>query len=244
MRGIILAAGLAFAATAAQAEPTDVTVHVISKDAKFVGTSMGGVQIVLREAGSGAVLAEGVTEGGTGDTARIMESSGRSPQRADESAAAFRATLDVEEPMLVELEAYGPLDHPESAIRVSQQRWIMPGEDVTIGDGWLVELPGLVITPQVHMEGLVAHISAKVEPMCGCPITPGGLWPAEEYEVTATLWQEGAQFAESELAFDTPPGVFSGEIALPESGRYRLVLHAYNTRTGNSGIREWRVAAD
>ena len=35
------------------AEPTDITVRVLSKDAKFVGTSMGGVRITLRDAETG-----------------------------------------------------------------------------------------------------------------------------------------------------------------------------------------------
>jgi len=244
MRYMYLAAVLAFVATPALAEPTEVTVRVLAQDAKFVGSSMGGVQITLRDAESGTVLAEGKTEGGTGNTAKIMESVGRSPLRADASAASFSTTLDINEPMLVTLEAYGPLDYPEASLRVSQQRWIMPGEDVTAGGGWVIEMPGLVIDPKVTMDQFVAHISAKVQPACGCPIIPGGLWPAEEYSVTASLWQEGGQLAESTLVFDVPPGGFSGEIELPGKGRFNLVLYARNTRTGSSGMRMLRVAAD
>lgn len=244
MYRIILAAVLVLGAGPALAEPTDIVVRIIAQDAKFVGTSMGGVRIVLRDAKKGTVLAEGRTEGGTGNTARIMKSDGRSPLRADGSEAAFAATLDIIKPTLVELEAYGPLDYPESAVRVSQQRWVMPGEDATIGDGWTVELPGLVINPETKMDGLLARVSAKVMPMCGCPIEPDGLWPSGEYEVSVTAWKDGVRIARSKLAFDTSPGVFSGDIKLPAEGRYELTVSARNKRTGNSGIRTIEVAAE
>lgn len=244
MYRFILAAVLVLGTTPALAEPTDVVVRVIAQDAKFVGSSMGGVHIVLRDPKNGTVLAEGRTEGGTGNTARIMKSDGRSPVRADGSEAAFATTLDISKPTLVEIDAYGPLDYPESAVRVSQQRWVMPGEDATIGDGWTVELPGLVVDPKTKVEGLSVSVSAKVMPMCGCPIAPGGLWPSDEYEVSVTAWQDGSRHAESKLAFDTAPGVFAGDIRLPAEGRYELTVFALNTRTGNSGVRTIEVATE
>jgi len=54
------------------AEPTAVDVRVISKGAKFVGTSMGGCEVVIRDAETGEILARGKTAGSTGDTDRIM----------------------------------------------------------------------------------------------------------------------------------------------------------------------------
>ena len=54
-----------FVATApAIAEPTQVTVRVISRDAKFVGDGTGGARVTLRAAASGRVLASGTTTGG------------------------------------------------------------------------------------------------------------------------------------------------------------------------------------
>ena len=93
----LLASLLALAlGSAAGAEPTRVDVRVISKGAKFVGTSMGGVAITLRDADTGALLAEGVTAGGTGDTARIMAA--QQPHHdpvATDDAAVFRATRPI-----------------------------------------------------------------------------------------------------------------------------------------------------
>ena len=223
-------------ASPALAEPTPVTVHVISQDAKFVGDSTGGAQVILRDAESGRILAEGVTKGGTGNTDRIMQSTGRSPLRATPDAAAFHATLDIVRPTLVELEVKGALGRPGSAVRVTAQRWMMPGVPMTTGDGWNIELPGLAVTPTVRIEPEGLQVTAKVEPMCGCPLTPGGLWDAADYQVEASLWQEDRQDRRVGLAFATAPGGFAGTLQLPPAGRYTLVLFARNTNTGNSGL--------
>src|SRR5688572_15553148 len=97
------------------AEPTEITVRVLAKDSKFIGTSMGGMRIVLRDAQTGEILATGVTRGGTGDTALIMhENRGSRAVLSDDSAAKFTTTLDLDEPRLIEAEAYGPLGQPQA----------------------------------------------------------------------------------------------------------------------------------
>jgi hypothetical protein len=240
----VVALALIGIGTPVLAAPTEVTVRVIARDAKFIGQSMGSARVTLRNAKSGKILAQGLTQGSTGETDRIMKASGRSPIRSSEGVAAFAASIDIDRPTLVVLEAEGPLGHPGSALKTSQQRWILPGKPVTQGEGWTIELPGLVITPQVKVAAGKAAISAKIELMCGCPITPGGQWDAAEYQVQATLWQAGKQIAASDLAFMTSPGGYAGEIALPSKRRYTLGLYALNTRTGNSGYIEVPVQAD
>ena len=107
---------------------------------------------------------------------------------------------------------------------------------MTTGDGWSIELPGLAVTPTASIEPEGLQITAKVEPMCGCPLTPGGLWNAADYEVEASLWQDGHQVRKAGLAFATAPGGFTGTLPLPTSGRYTLVLFARNRVTGSSGL--------
>lgn len=46
---LALLAGLLLIATQVRAEPTPVKVHVISQDGKFIGDSMGGAEIILRD---------------------------------------------------------------------------------------------------------------------------------------------------------------------------------------------------
>jgi len=239
----VIALTAALLAASAQAEPTAVTVRVIARDAKFIGDETGGAKVVLKEARSGRVLAEGITRGGTGDTALVMQSAGRSPLRASPQAAAFQTTLDIAVPTLVDAEVEGPLGRPGSAVKAMAQRWILPGEPVTAGDGWTIELTGLAITPDVAAIDGALSIKVKVEPLCGCPITPGGRWDAADYAVEATLWRSGAKAAVAPLGFTTAPGGFAGAIRAPRPGAYTLGVAARNLKTGNSGYVELPVTA-
>jgi hypothetical protein len=227
--------------TAALSMPTEIVVRVLSQDAKFVGDLTGGARITLRAAASGRVLAQGVTKGATGDTARIMDATGRSPIRHTPETAAFRTSVDVAVPTLVDLEVEGPLARPRSMIRVVSQRWLMPGQSVDAGDGWTVELPGLAITPAFTRSGATLAVTAKVELLCGCPIAPNSRWNSADYRVEASVWEGGRQRATVPLAFVSAPGNFGGSVALPAGKGQRLVVSARNVVTGNSGIAQLDV---
>ena len=54
MLGLILVLGTA------QATPTDITIRVLAKDAKFIGSGMDGARVVLQDANTGELLAEGI----------------------------------------------------------------------------------------------------------------------------------------------------------------------------------------
>jgi len=127
------------------AVPTKITVRAKSKDAKFIGSSMGGALVVLRDAETGEVLAEGLTTGGTGDTQKIMvEPLKRGMIVSDASTAKFDATLDIKEPKFVTIEVSGPMGHKQSIAKSTTQVWIVPGRDIE-GDGVMVEVPGFTI---------------------------------------------------------------------------------------------------
>ena len=71
--GIAIAA-LALAALPAVAEPADVKIQVCAVDAKFIGSGVGGMNTVVENAQTGALLASGEITGTTGDTAALMTS--------------------------------------------------------------------------------------------------------------------------------------------------------------------------
>lgn len=233
--GIALAA-LLLSAWPANATETEILVRTIAADAKFVGTSRGGFKITLRDVQSGNVLAEGVSEGGTGDTRLIMMAEGRSPVRADNETAAFRATVDIETPTLVQLEVEGPTGVANGNNRVTSQRWVMPGDHLTAGDGWVVEVPGLTIDVTARSGATEIQVDAQVELLCGCPITPDGIWRAEDYQVSASLWIDDAKVEERVLEFYEAPGRFSGALPFGVHGPVELIVHAKNIKTGNSGL--------
>ena len=239
----IITAGILAMSSPALAEPTEVVVRVISQDAKFVGDQMGGARVVLRDAETGEVLADGITTGGTGNTKQIMDSTGRSPMLATPDAAAFTTQLDLSQPTLITAEVVGPLAQMQASIRVTSQRWIVPGQPVTSGDGWVVELPGLavnIIAPQPDTHSAkgsrTIEVMSSTMLMCGCPITSGGLWDAKDYEVEVAAYQAGRKIASGKLDFVEAPGRFGGDLTLPEKGAYELFVSARNTRTGNTGV--------
>jgi hypothetical protein len=143
--GIGIAASLVAVAGAGWAAETRVMVRARTKDAKFLGTGMGGALVTIRRADTGAVLAEGLTSGGTGDTKRIMtEPHVRGARLTDPTTAGFEAKLDLAEPTFVTVEVSGPMGHPQSVAKATVQTWLIPGRHVT-GDGLVVELPGFSV---------------------------------------------------------------------------------------------------
>jgi hypothetical protein len=237
MKHLALGACLALLACAAQAQPTHVMIRAQALDAKFIGTHMGGVRITLRDARSGAILAKGVTAGGTGDTAVIMKQPhprGAAISNAD--TAGFDAVLDISQPTLVRAEAEGPVGKPASAIKVTSTLWVIPGRPVE-GDGWVLTFPGLVIEPVATpaADGSL-RVSAKVTLMCGCPIEPGGVWNAANYTVEAELSQGRKTVARIPLTYAGQASQFFGAFAAPAPGRYGLRVLAVDATTPNAGV--------
>jgi len=227
----------------AMAEPTEIVVRAISRDAKFIGDSMGGVRIILRDAGSGEILAEGATTGGTGDTKRLMETARRRESLATPDAAAFRATIDIDQPRLVELEAYGPLGQPQSAIRVTSQQWVLPGRHIREGNGWMVEMPGFVVdilepaaASTVKLANAPVKLEANVVLMCGCPTSPDGLWDANRYQITAIVYRDGQRAAELPLSYSGVSSQYELLFTPDTAGLYNVTVQAYDAMTGNAGI--------
>ncbi|MFD1096482.1 hypothetical protein [Salegentibacter chungangensis] len=222
-------------------ETTKVMVRAKAKDAKFIGSSIGGARILIRDAQSGEILAEGTTAGSTGDTKRIMkEPQKRGQDLSDENTAGFEAELELEEPVFVSVEAYAPNNKRQARVLSSTQLWLLPGKDIS-GDGIVLEVPGFVVdllSPQTH-ERITSdkpiEIRANVVMMCGCPVTPGGIWDADQYEVNAMISSEGKQVREVPLKFADKTSTFSVETKL-EPGLYEIAVYAYDPETGNTGL--------
>lgn len=239
--GAVIASALSCAS--AFAEPTDIVVRAISRDAKFIGDSMGGVHIILRDARSGTILAEGVTSGGTGDTKRLTETAKRREALATPEAAAFRATIDIDQPRLVQLEAHGPLAQPQSAVTVTSQQWILPGKHIREGNGWMVEMPGFVVdildpptASTFKLPTADIKLRANVVMMCGCPTSPGGLWDSNRFQITAMIQLDGKALPESPLTYTGTTSQYELAFRPDKAGVYNVVVQAYDSTTGNAGV--------
>ena len=241
---ILITTLILFLFVTAYAIPTTITVRVISKGAKFVGTSMGGAQITLKNKITQEVLAAGVTQGSTGSTERIMKTAThRNDSLSDENSAKFTTSIDINEPTWVEVTAYGPLAQVQAANTASLSQWVMPGKHINDGDAWRLELSGFVVdvlAPQTHIKlpGEVdsVQIQANITMMCGCPIVPKGLWDADKYEIKAIVNKNSERMEEVLLSFAGKPSLFEAVIPVRGQGVYEVTVYAYDASNGNTGI--------
>jgi hypothetical protein len=149
--GILLAGLLLYGL--AEAVETKVIIRAKAKDAKFIGSSMGGALVVIRDSETGEILKRGITTGSTGDTRLIMiDPITRGKRIAPGPTARYETTLDIDEPKLVKIEVSAPYVQRQSIIKASTELWLIPGKHI-LGDGIIIELPGFsldVISPQTH----------------------------------------------------------------------------------------------
>jgi hypothetical protein len=126
--------------------PTKVVVRVVAKDAKVIGSGVGGALVRIKNLETGEILAEGKQEGGTGDTERIMVQ----PRRRGENvygssgAAFYEAEIALDRPTQVEIYTEAPLAYPQSIQKGSKTLTLIPGKHV-LGEGVIIELDGLIV---------------------------------------------------------------------------------------------------
>ncbi len=227
----------------AWAEPTDIVVHVRSKGAKFIGSSMGGMLVTMENAMTGELLATGYTRGATGDTDRIMKEphTTYAPITTPETAR-FATTLELDEPTLLRVTAKGPMTNPDGG-EASAAMWVMPGKHVNGGDAWTLELPGFVVdvvAPLNHVklpEPQTVRVEANITLGCGCPVTPGGLWDAADYELGAVVLRDGERLTELTME---PTGEdstrYAVDVEAEAPGVYEVQVYAYDPANGNTGL--------
>lgn len=243
---IVLSGSVATVMAQNETTETRVVVRAIAHDAKFIGTSMGGIEVTIKKAGTGDVLAQGMIEGGTGDTDRLVRSDWkRYEQLSTPGAAHFETTLGLSEPVFVTVEASGPKGYPESAVTVSRQLWLLPGKHMD-DDGIVLTFPGFVIDFQNDQtefqlsdgsaDGISIPITAKVVMMCGCPTSPDGLWDSNPMEISAEIIRDGSVVDRFPLEFAGTMSTFSGLFKATEKGTYTIRITAFDDRTSNTGV--------
>jgi hypothetical protein len=148
--GFFIAAGVSvFSVTpsfSAEKITTKVIVRVISKNAKVIGSGVGGALVRIKNLETGEVLAQGKQLGGTGETDRIMVL----PHRRVEvlygtpDAAFFQAEIPLEKPTPVEIYTEAPLDYPHAIQKGTKTLTLIPGKHI-LGEGVIIELNGLIV---------------------------------------------------------------------------------------------------
>lgn len=237
--------------------PTQIDVRVIAKDGKYLGDDIGGALVTIQDVHTGELLARGTTSGGSGQQDLMTICLTRSEVLPVDGASVFTASLDLNEPRLIRVTAYGPLAAQQAANTVSLTQWVYPGKNITGGQkggGFLLEVPGLVVqilNPPTHYLPKSAppqiEIRANVTMMCGCPIGKGHPpWHPDQFEVMAVIKQGEDSLTELPLKYDEEapylaPSQFVNTWLIPanETGQpqiYEITVSAFQQKTGNTGV--------
>lgn len=235
---------------------TEITVRVQAKGGKFLGDDIAGALVTLRDGQTGGVLASGVTRGDSGSlvsayasdaSERVIVTPGATPTVqwlvAAETTSRFDATLDLDRPTLLQVSAFGAVGGLQTAHRSTVTQWVVPGEHLTSGPGFVVELPGLlvqVLEPPTHTKlasiPATVPLAANVTMMCGCPIAPDEPWVPADFRVFADVRLVGTDGSTRvPLAFAGQTSRFTGSYAVTEPGFYEAALTAIQKSTGNTG---------
>ncbi|HET7464502.1 MAG TPA: hypothetical protein VFJ82_24800 [Longimicrobium sp.] len=238
---------------------TNVLVRVQARCGKFLGPDAGYSRVTLSDAASGAVLAQGIAQGGSGNLSPgFHPSSTRQPVVTTQStgeqtvlwlsalpatippAAGFRASLELDVPTLVRFtaESLGPDGSPNGHL-VTETMLLTPGVDLGAEPGVVLVIPGLIVKNVTPTEsGTSLSLTATVTMMCGCPIDTDVPWLPSEFVVTATVTSTagGAQVARAALAFQSRSTFGTAQpIVLPGPGTYTVAVEAVQPAEANVG---------
>ena len=231
-----------FSAFSQEDKRTKIIVRTKAKDAKFIGTSMGGSMIILRDALTDEILAKGITNGGTGNTDLIMNAPIERTTDITEGSAYYEASLYLSKPQFVTIQALAPVNHEEARVFAQTQVWMIPGKHMD-GAGITLEIPGFVVDglyPQTH-QGFSLETDKSIElkanmvMMCGCPITKGGLWDSEEIEVEAMIYVNSKYWKTSTMSISAA-NTFTASLTLEKIGSHEVIITAYHPRSKNTGV--------
>lgn len=229
-----------------QAQATRVVIRAKAKDAKFIGTPIGGALVIVRDHLTGEILAKGLTTGGSGNTDVILKNPIlRYKTITDSATAKFVASVNISEPTFADIEVVAPVNRRNGTIKASTQTWLIPGKDI-LGEGIVLEIPGFivdVIAPTTHeiikldtIKNSELKFRASITMACGCPISKGGVWNSDDIVVNAIVKHEGVKIGEIPLHITGQTNIFEGFLKAKEKGSYELDIYGYSPKTGNTGV--------
>lgn len=219
------------------ATETKITIRAKAVDAKFIGTSVGGLRVVVTDAETDEILDTGWISGDTGSTDTIIKNPiSRGQSITDENTAGFVAKVDISSPRLLKFTVIGPYAYRQSLQEATITSWVIPGKDI-MGDGIILSMPGFIIDTWTSvMEGGIVQIFADSAMLCGCKISPNTQWNPRNFEAKAIIMRDGEKVTEVELPFTGPVAIFSGETKIEKPGHYKVIAYIIDQKTGNVGV--------
>jgi hypothetical protein len=228
---------------------TKVMIRAIARDAKVIGTHVGGARITVRDVATGEILAQAMQQGGTGDTDVIMKkphTRGMTVYNTPD-ASGYLAVLHLDKPTVVEVSAEGPLGNAQATQRSSKTLLLVPGEDV-LGEGILLEIHGFIITPLAPLPdakvkaGSPFEVRATVTMACGCPTEPDSLWDANKIHVVARLLRNGKVESEIPMTYAGVQNTFHTDVPVTAAGTLELQVLALDPGSANFGMTREAIA--
>lgn len=233
---VLALAGLVFSTTSSAAE-TKIMVRAKAVDAKFIGSSVGGVKVVVEDAETGEILDTGWIQGGTGSTDTIIKNPiVRGQAIADDKTAGFIAKVDITSPRLLRFKLFAPYGYRQALQEATVTSWVIPGKDI-LGDGIILNMPGFIVDAWTRvLEGGILEVYTKASLLCGCPIFKDGHWDPKNYQATAIIMKDDVKIKEVKLDFTGPIAIFSGKTTIKESGHFKAIVYIFDEKTGNVGV--------
>jgi hypothetical protein len=216
---------------------TNIMIRAKAVDAKFIGSSVGGVKAIVEDVETGEILDQGWINGNTGDTTTLIkEPLKRGAKQTDDKTAGYVAKIDINTPKLVRVKLIGPYGFRQSLQEATVTTWVVPGKDI-LGDGIILHMPGFIVDAWTRvLESGQVDIYTKSSMLCGCPIYPDGLWDPKNYEVTAMIMKDDQKVDEVSLLYTGPTGMFSASTTIKEPGHYKAIVYIIDQTTGNVGV--------
>jgi hypothetical protein len=246
---------------------TSITVRVQAKGGKFLADDIGGSEVTIRDAQTGERLGGGLALGtdsgnlSTTYTTNASLSAIVTPAvppaeptiqwlSPDTNTSGLTVDLPISRPTLLAITALGPLGGLQSTHRTTVTQWIVPGQTLDEGPGFVVELAGLlvqVMEPATHLAiesnslPYTIPFLVNVTMMCGCQIADNQPWIPSDFQVTAEINQVGSSGPPLQMVTlgfpGTSPSLFAGSWCLPagSTGFYQAVITAVQKSTGNTG---------
>lgn len=242
---------------------TSILVRVQARGGKFLANDIGAAEVTIRDAQTGVWLGGGLALGSSSGNLAASYAANASlstivtPATApngvptvqwlvpEAATSGLAIDLPITRPTLLEITAFGPLGGLQSAHRATLTQWIVPGQTLDQGPGFVVELPGLlvqVMQPQTHLTipstalPATVPLAASVAMMCGCPIADGEPWIPTDFSVTAAIGPVGQPATDTVvLAYTGQTSLFVGSYRVTAAADYQAVITAVQASTSNTG---------
>lgn len=233
------------ALTPAQAEDTDVAIYVKERGGTFIGTSMGGARIVIRDKITDDIIYDGITIGEPGDAEKLVgEKHGRDDVIVADDTAKLEFSLDLFQPMPVTITATGPLSQPQSLVSVTKDFILLPNRDYTAENGILLELSGLVVDIAKPAAGeaipfdaeVPVDINVNVSTISGGMPATDGHWTLDRYVMQTHIYKDARFISSVPLEYSGAPGRFYTKLKIPKSGTFQIVVTVTDKYTKETGM--------